>query len=130
MSRARSHPTDAELQLLRILWARGPSTVREVHEALSPDEATGYTTTLKLMQNLHGKGLVSRDEASRQHIYRATVEESPTVQSLVRQLIDRTFEGSAAALAMHALGAKRTTPEELAQLKTLIGELEAKEKKR
>ena len=130
MRRARPPPTDAELQLLRVLWARGPSTVREVHEALAPESTTAYTTSLKLMQNLHGKGLVERDEDTRQHIYRAVVAESPTVQGLVRQLIDKTFEGSAASLAMHALGAKRTTPEELAQLKLLIGELEAREKKR
>lgn len=127
MSKPRPHPTDAELQVLRILWQRGPSTVRDVHDALSGDGGTGYTTSLKLMQNLYGKGLVLRDEESRQHIYRAAVEESPTVQGLVRQLIDRTFEGSAASLAMHALGAKRTSPQELAQLKAMIHELEQRE---
>ena len=130
MSRTRRLPTDAELQVLRVLWSRGPSTVRQVHEALHADGGAGYTTSLKLMQNLHAKGLVGRDESERQHIYRATEAESTTVQGVVRQLIDRSFEGSAASLAMHALGAKRTTPEELARVRALIDELEAEEKKR
>ncbi|MEO8031674.1 MAG: BlaI/MecI/CopY family transcriptional regulator [Gemmatimonadota bacterium] len=130
MSRARPHPTDAELQLLRVLWTRGPSTVREVHESLGPESTTAYTTSLKLLQNLHGKGLVARDESSRQHIYRATGGEASTVQGVVRHLIDRSFEGSAASLAMHALGAKRTSPEELSRLKALIAELEKRERRR
>jgi predicted transcriptional regulator len=102
--------------------------VRQVHETLYSEAGTGYTTSLKLLQNLHGKGLVDRDEKSRQHIYRATEAEATTVQGVVRQLIDRSFEGSAASLAMHALGAKRATPEELARLRVLIGELEAEER--
>lgn len=130
MTRNRPHPTDAELQILRVLWSRGPSTVREVHDSLPGDGGTGYTTSLKLLQNLHGKGLVERDESSRQHIYRATAGESTTVQGVVRQLIDRSFEGSAANLAMHALGAKRTSPAELARLKELISQLEERERTR
>lgn len=130
MTRHRPLPTDAELQLLRVLWSRGPATVRQVHELLYPGGDTGYTTTLKLLQNLHGKGLVARDDSSRQHIYRATEAEATTVQGVVRQLIDRSFEGSAASLAMHALGAKRATPEELTRLKALIGQLEAEERAR
>ena len=128
MTRHRPLPTDAELQVLRVLWNRGPSTVRQVHETLSGNGETGYTTSLKLLQNLHGKGLVGRDETSRQHIYRATEAESTTVQNVVRHLIDRSFEGSAASLAMHALGAKRATPEELARLKALIDRLETEER--
>jgi predicted transcriptional regulator len=127
MTRHRPLPTDAELQVLRVLWARGPSTVRQVHDALSGTGGTGYTTSLKLLQNLHGKQLVARDEKARQHIYRAAEAESTTVQGVVRQLNDRSFEGSAASLAMHALGAKRASREELARLKALIHRLEGEE---
>jgi len=127
VTRHRPLPTDAELQVLRVLWSRGPATVRQVHDALYADAGTGYTTSLKLLQNLHGKGLVARDVNSRQHIYRATEAEATTVQGVVRHLIDRSFEGSAASLAMHALGAKRATPEELTRLKALIDQLESEE---
>ncbi len=130
MSRTRPLPTDAELQVLRVLWSRGPSTVRQVHEALYADGGAGYTTSLKLMQNLHAKGLVVRDETARQHIFRATEPEATTVQGVVRQLIDRSFEGSAASLAMHALGAKKTTPEELRRLRALIDDLEAEDRQK
>ncbi len=130
MPRTRPLPTDAELQVLRTLWQRGPSTVRQIHDWLYREGNVGYTTSLKLLQNLHGKGLVARDESSRQHVYRATGGEASTVQGVVRQLIDRSFEGSAASLAMHALGAKRTSPEELVRLKALIAELEEREKNR
>lgn len=117
-------PTDAELLVLRVLWARGPSTVREVHGALYGDDGAGYTTALKLLQNMHAKALVTRDEDRRQHVYTAAVSEPDTMHGVVRQLIDRTFEGSAATLAMHALGAKRTSAAELAELKSLIRRLE------
>lgn len=117
-------PTPAELQVLRILWSRGPSNVREVHEALYAGTATAYTTTLKLMQNLHAKGLVQRDEAQRQHVYVAVAREDETLQDVVRGLIDRAFDGSAASLAMHALEARPATAEELAELKDLIRRLE------
>lgn len=120
-------PTHAELQVLRVLWNRGACTVREVHEALHGSEGPGYTTALKLLQNLRAKGLVSRDEETRQHIYRAAVREKSTLESVVRTLIDRSFEGSAGALALHALGAKRIAPDELARLKALIARIEAEE---
>lgn len=117
-------PTPAELQVLRILWAKGPSTVRDVHEELYSGTDTAYTTTLKLMQNLHAKGLVERDEGQRQHVYAAVAKEDDTLQGMVRGLIDRAFDGSAAALAMHALEAKPASREELADLKELIRRLE------
>jgi BlaI family transcriptional regulator, penicillinase repressor len=117
-------PTPAELQVLRILWSRGPSNVRDVHEALYAGTDTAYTTTLKLMQNLHAKGLVERDEAQRQHVYAAVAREDDTLQDVVRGLIDRAFDGSAAALAMHALEARSATRAELAELKELIQRLE------
>ncbi len=124
MSQPLSPPTPAELQLLRVLWSRGPSTVREVHEALNAGNETGYTTTLKLMQNLHAKQLVRRDEGQRQHVYVAVARESDTLQGVVRGLIDRAFDGSGAALAMHALAAKPASAAELADLKELIRRLE------
>jgi predicted transcriptional regulator len=117
-------PTPAELRVLRELWSRGPCTVRDVHEALYAGTETAYTTTLKLLQNLLAKRLVRRDERQRQHVYSAVVPEGRTVQKLVRTLIDRTFQGSAASLAMHALEAKPASPEELAELKALIRRLE------
>lgn len=120
-------PTDAELQILRFLWTRGPSTVREVHEELYRDTDVGYTTALKLLQNMLGKGYVTRDEEQRQHRYAAAVQEEETMRDVVRRLIDKSFEGSAAALAMHALGAKQATAGELAELRRLIEELESGE---
>jgi BlaI family penicillinase repressor len=127
LSRHPPLPTHAELQVLRVLWNRGPCTVREVHEALHGSDGPGYTTALKLLQNMRTKGLVSRDEETRQHIYRAVAREKSTLESVVRTLIDRSFEGSAGALALHALGAKRVAPGELARLKELIARIEAEE---
>jgi predicted transcriptional regulator len=117
-------PTDAELQVLRVLWARGPSTVREVHDALGPEKGTGYTTTLKLLQNMHGKGLVLRDDSARQHVYVAAVAEEPTLGALLGRLIDRVFDGSAASLVMRALGARGASPEEARELRRMLARLE------
>ena len=119
-----SLPTDAELQVLRVLWARGPSTVREVHDALGPEKGTGYTTTLKLLQNMHGKGLVLRDDSERQHVYVAAVAEEPTLGALLGRLIDRVFDGSAASLVMRALGARGASPEEARALRRVLARLE------
>ena len=118
-------PTDAELQVLKVLWSAGPSTVRDVHEALYKESGVGYTTALKLLQNMHAKGLVARDEERRQHVYRAVAKEESTMRALLARLIDRAFDGSAAALAMRALGARRASREELAELKRLIRQLES-----
>ena len=117
-------PTPAELQVLRVLWSHAPSTVREVHEALYGGTGTSYTTTLKLLQNLHAKGLVERDDRQRQHVFRAVAREDATLRGVVRGLIDRAFNGSAASLAMHALEARPASSEELAELKALIRRLE------
>ena len=127
LSRHPPLPTHAELQVLRVLWHRGACTVREVHESLHGTDGPGYTTALKLLQNLRSKGLVSRDEETRQHVYRAIAREKSTLEGVVRTLIDRSFEGSAGALALHALGAKRVAPRELARLKELIARIEAEE---
>jgi predicted transcriptional regulator len=119
MPKALPRPTDAELAILRVVWERGPSTVRQVHEALQARE-TGYTTTLKLMQIMAEKGLVTRDESSRTHVYAARVSRDQTQRQLVSDLMDRAFGGSAAALVLQALSAQPTSPEELRQIRKLI----------
>lgn len=115
-------PTDAELGILRVLWARGPSTVRDVHEALQ--DGSGYTTVLKTMQIMTEKGLVVRDESQRAHVYSARATQQKTQRQLVTDLVDRAFGGSPAQLAMQALSAKKTSPEELAELRRLLDTLE------
>ena len=122
-------PTDAELAILGVLWRTGPATVREVHEGLPASVRRGYTTTLKLMQIMAGKGLVSRDESRRSHVYRALVKEQATRRGLVRELADKAFEGSAARLALSALGAERASAEELAELRKLLDELESRRRR-
>lgn len=117
-------PTAAELAILRVLWREGPSTVREVHEAVYADTETGYTSALKLMQNMLAKGLVTRTEDTRQHIYAAAVCERPTLNQLVSGWMDSAFSGSSLALAMQALDARPVAPDELAQLKAMIEKLE------
>lgn len=117
-------PTDAELALLRVLWARGPSTVRQVHEAAPDVRATAYTTTLKLLQIMTEKGLVERDETDRSHVYRARLSEEQTQRQLLQDLLDRAFDGSAMKLVMQALSTRRATPEELEQIRQLLDEAE------
>jgi BlaI family penicillinase repressor len=113
-------PTDAELAILRVLWERGPSTVRQVHEVLSRERPAAYTTALKLLQIMTDKGLVSRDERDRSHVYHARLTEAQTQRQLVRDLLDRAFGGSAAKLVMQALAARRASPEELVEIRRLI----------
>jgi predicted transcriptional regulator len=120
MSRALPRPTDAELAILRVLWTRGPSTVRQVHETLADDRETGYTTTLKLMQIMAEKGLVTRDESARTHVYMSSVSEQQTQGQLVADLVDRAFGGSAAALVMRALSTRKPSAEELREIQRLI----------
>src|SRR6188472_712464 len=113
MGRLQLRPTDGELAILRVLWERGPSTVRQVHEVLAGTRDTGYTTTLKLMQIMADKGLVKRNEAARTHVYSASAGEEQTQQQLVQDLVDRAFGGSAAALVLRALSAEDATDAEL-----------------
>lgn len=119
-------PTAAELAILRVLWDKGPCTVRDVHEAVYADTDIGYTSSLKIMQNMLAKGLVTRSEDARQHVYAAAVSERPTLNRLVRGWMDSAFAGSSLALAMRALDARPVAPEELAQLKAMIRKLEGK----
>ena len=111
---------------MRVLWRRGPSTVRAVHGDLSAARPTGYTTVLKLLQVMHEKGLVCRDEAARAHIYHAGPSEEQAQRTLVTDLLDRAFGGSAQQLVMQALTARQASPEELAEIRCLLDELEGK----
>ena len=119
-------PTEAELAILRVLWARGPSTVRDVAETMGRGKA--YTTILKLMQIMLDKGLITRDDAARAHIYAAAHSQDHTQRQLVRDLLDRLFDGSAAQLVMQALAAKKTSPEELRAIRRVLAGMSSKKK--
>jgi len=120
MLRPPSRPTDAELAILRVLWRRGPSTVREVQATLEVERPTGYTTALKLLQIMFEKGLVVRDESARSHIYRARATEQQTRRQLVRDLVDRAFDGSTVDLVREALALKPPTRDEASELRALV----------
>ena len=113
-------PTDGELAILRVLWERGASTVRQVHDSLIRERPTAYTTALKLLQIMTEKGLVRRDESDRTHIYHARLSEEQTQRQLVRDLVDRAFGGSASKLVLQALATKRASAEELTEIRKLI----------
>jgi predicted transcriptional regulator len=117
-------PTEAELAVLRVLWRRGPSTVREVWEKISPAQQTGYTTVLKTMQIMFEKGLLARDATERSHVYRAARSEEQTQRQVVGHLLDRVFGGSAPKLVMQALSARKATRAELTQIRKLLDEME------
>ena len=122
--RKSSRPTDRELTILRILWDKGPSTVRQVNEAMSRNEETGYTTTLKLMQIMTEKGLLTRDESTFKHVYRPALTEEKTQKQLVGDLLDRAFSGSAEKLVMRALSAKKVSSKELARIRKMLDAFE------
>ena len=117
-------PSERELEILRVLWERGPSTVREVHEILDAEEKRGYTTTLKFMQIMAEKGLVVRDESRWAHVYEAGVTEEAAHRQLVTDLLDRAFAGSAQKLVLQALSAKRASPEEIREIRRVLDEME------
>ena len=121
-------PTDAELAILTVLWERGPSTVRDVHDALSQTQATGYTTVLKLLQIMTEKGLVVRDESQRAHIYEARSSEQKTQRQLLTDLMERAFGGSPAKLVMQALSSSKRTPAELVAIRELLDRMEGDKK--
>lgn len=121
-----SGPTDGELAILGVLWDKGPSSVRDVHEALHQDEETGYTTTLKLMQIMVDKGLLVRDDGGRRHIYKPTVSEECTQKELIGDLLDRVFAGSAEKLVMRALAAKKVSAKELKRIREMLDEMEGR----
>jgi predicted transcriptional regulator len=117
-------PTDAELSILRVLWARGASTVRDVHDVVLKDRPLAYTTTLKLLQIMTEKGLTTREEIGQQHLYRAKQSEQVTQRRLVRDLLDRAFGGSTSRLVMQALATKKASREELDDIRRLLDEKE------
>lgn len=118
-------PTESELEILQILWTKGLATVREVHEELSKTKEAGYTTTLKLMQIMHEKGLVKRDDSMRTHVYQAAVNKEKTQKHLLGKMIDSLFGGSPTQLVIQALGegSHRTSREELEKIQALLDEL-------
>jgi BlaI family penicillinase repressor len=126
MTREVPKPTEGELSILRVLWERGPSTVRDVLDAIQrgrpSGQTTGYTTVLKLLQIMTEKGLVTRDERARSHVYRARWSEDTTQRQLVTDLLDRAFGGSAARLVMQALDVSPASPEELKEIRRLLDE--------
>jgi predicted transcriptional regulator len=128
IDRLPPRPTDAELSILSVLWRRGPSTVRDVHEELVRENATGYTTILKLLQIMTEKGLVVRDESQRAHVYEAAYSEQRTQRQLLTDLAERAFEGSAAKLVMQALSGRKTSAAELDQIRQLLDEMEGEAK--
>lgn len=120
-------PTRAELAILRVLWAHGPCTVREVHERLAPAAATGYTTTLKQIQVMTEKGLVTRAERGRLHLYKARGSEGATQKQLIRDLVDRAFGGSSGRMVLQALSVQPASPDELREIRQLLDDQERKE---
>ena len=117
-------PTESELEILQVLWLNGPSTVRFVNEQLSEKKETGYTTTLKLMQIMHAKEMLTRDDSTRTHVFAAAISEDVTKQQLLDKFLDATFSGSATKLVIQALGNSKTSKAELNQIRELLDQLE------
>ncbi len=117
-------PTASELEILRVLWERGPSTVRDVYESLSQKKPTGYTTVLKLLQIMTAKGSVRRNESERAHVYEACVPAEKTKRQLAGDVLQRVFEGSASQLMLHALAGHKTSRKEIEELRRLLDEHE------
>lgn len=120
--------TAAELEIMQVFWERGACTVREVHEVLGQSKESGYTTTLKLMQIMHDKGVLSRDASSRTHIYKAAVTRKQVQGQMLDRIIDTAFNGSALQLVMQALGNYRTSADERAQIKAYLEKIEQKQR--
>ena len=119
-------PTESELEILQVLWKKDLATVREVHEELSAMKDAGYTTTLKLMQIMHEKGLVKRDDSMRTHVYQAAVSKERTQKHLLGKMIDSLFGGSPTQLVIQALGEHKATPEELEKIQQMIDDMKNK----
>ncbi|MCG8384568.1 MAG: BlaI/MecI/CopY family transcriptional regulator [Cytophagales bacterium] len=117
-------PTEKELEILQVLWTQGPATVRAVNDRLGKGREIGYTTTLKLMQIMFDKGLVSRQKEGKTHIYSAEISEEKTQNQLLDRLLDTAFKGSAMKLVMQALGHKKPSKEELEEIRKYIDQLE------
>ncbi|HLK55715.1 MAG TPA: BlaI/MecI/CopY family transcriptional regulator [Chthonomonadaceae bacterium] len=126
--RALPNPTPAELDILRVLWRQGPSTVREVYEAMQRDRNTGYTTILKFLQIMTEKGLVTREEQGRAHLYSTRLTEEQAQRRMLDDLVDRAFDGAAQKLVMQALAAHKASPDELAEIRRLLDRLEEEDR--
>ena len=120
MKKSPPKPTASELEILHVLWSRGPSTVREVLDALSEKKSMGYTGVLKLLQIMTAKGMVRRDESQRAHVYEACRPAEQTKRQLARDMLQRVFEGSASQLMMHALSGHKTSPGEIKELRRIL----------
>ncbi|MTI41439.1 BlaI/MecI/CopY family transcriptional regulator [Fulvivirga lutimaris] len=116
-------PTEKELDILQVLWAKGPQTVREVNDQLRSEKEIGYTTTLKILQIMHDKGLVSRELKGKTHIYKSIISESATQQKMLDKVVDKVFKGSAMNLVMQALGNSKSTDKELDEIRAYIDQL-------
>jgi predicted transcriptional regulator len=119
-------PTSSELEILHVLWERGPSTVREVHQTLNEKRPIGYTSVLKLMQIMTAKGTVRRNEQQRAHVYEAVQPEEKTKRELALDVMQRVFDGSASELMMHALAGRKASKEEIDEMRRLLNEHERK----
>jgi BlaI family transcriptional regulator, penicillinase repressor len=124
MKQAPQKPTASELEILRVLWTRGPSTVREVHDALNEKKPTGYTSVLKFLQIMTAKGTVRRNETQRAHVYEACLPAEQTKRQFAGDMLHRVFEGSASQLMMHALAGRKASHEEIEELRRLLDEHE------
>ena len=121
-NKSKPQPTDSELAVLGVLWESGPSTVRQVHEALGSDRSVRYTTTLKTMQVMAERGLLHRDESRRSHVYRSAIDEKGVRRRLVRELAGQVFGGSTRKLILHALSAGGVSAEEVREIKKVLQE--------
>jgi predicted transcriptional regulator len=117
-------PTEAELEILQVLWEHGACTVRDVHEVLHRRDGTGYTTALKQLQIMHDKGLVERDESQRAHVYRAVVSKERTQKKFLSDILQRVFDGSPSRLVLQALGDHKASREELQEIRALLNRLD------
>src|SRR5580658_5236167 len=130
MKQAPPRPTASELEILRVLWLRGPSTVREVHDSLKETRAMGYTSVLKFLQIMTAKGTVRRNESQRAHVYEACLPAEQTKRQLAGDILQRVFEGSASQLMMHALAGRKASREEVQELRRLLNQYEHDEHER
>lgn len=129
MIKPKYYPTDGELEILQILWGRGPSTVKDVNEVMAKEKEVGYTTTLKLMQIMHEKKMVSREKNGKSHIYTPTISIDDTRQQVLDKVVDTVFQGSAMKLVMQALGNRKSSKEELDEIKKYLEKLHVTEEK-
>jgi predicted transcriptional regulator len=123
---ASAHPTEVELQILRILWDLGPSPVRDIHARLEADKGTNYSTTVKMLAVMLHKGLVKRDERARPHVYRAALSRAKAGKRMLSDLIENVYAGSASSLVLHALSSRQATDEELAEVRRILDQMEGK----